>query len=328
VTTQPAAIEVVGLTKRFGGGVLAVDDLSFTVSPGRITGFLGPNGAGKTTTLRCLVGLVRPTAGTATIGGRPYHAIPRPNTVVGAALESSGFHPGRSARNHLRIRAAAIGAPPGRADDLLGFVGLADAKDQKAGQYSLGMRQRLALAMALVGEPSVLVLDEPANGLDPAGIAWLRTFLRHLAAQGATILVSSHLLAEVRQTVDDVVILDRGRLIRAGTLDNLVQGAHRVTVAGPDLASLRTTLADAGGTVTVNPDGSLSIADLTAAAIGHLAWQSHVELHQLTDQAPELESVFLSLTSERPTADLTAPTGPPMPGPDPEGGPADRLEHP
>ncbi|HEU4675145.1 MAG TPA: ATP-binding cassette domain-containing protein, partial [Motilibacteraceae bacterium] len=218
-------VEVRGLSKHFGGGtrtVHAVQDLSFQVLPGRVTGFLGPNGAGKTTTLRMLLGLVRPSAGEATIGGRAYAELADPLRVVGAALEATGFHPGRSARDHLRVLCAQAGLPDRRADEVLALVGLTEAASRRVGGYSLGMRQRLALAAALLGDPQVLLLDEPANGLDPAGIAWLRGFLRHLAAEGRTVLVSSHVLSEVAQTVDDVVIIARGRLVRTASLAELV----------------------------------------------------------------------------------------------------------
>lgn len=290
-------IDVQGLSKSFGSGVLAVDGLSFRVEPGRVTGFLGPNGAGKTTTLRCLLGLVRPTAGSALIGGSPYTDLDHPTRVVGAALEASGFHPGRSGRDHLRVRCSAIGEKPQRADELLEFVGLADAAGRRAGGYSLGMRQRLALALALVGDPSVLVLDEPSNGLDPAGIAWLRQFLRTLASQGRTILVSSHLLAEVRQTVDDVVIIDRGRLVRAGPLAEITGTHATVAVAGPDLTVLEAPLAAAGLSFTRDGSG-LIVEGATAAEVGALAHRYRCELHLLVDREPELERVFLSLTNE------------------------------
>ncbi|MFN8126623.1 MAG: ABC transporter ATP-binding protein [Candidatus Nanopelagicales bacterium] len=302
----PTAIEVAGLTKRFGhgaNGVLAVDDLSFTVPPGRITGFLGPNGAGKTTTLRCLVGLVRPTSGEATIGGHSYDRLQHPSSVVGAALEASGFHPGRTARDHLRTRAAAVGLPESSVDTMLDFVGLADARDRKAGQFSLGMRQRLALAMALLPDPSVLILDEPANGLDPAGIAWLRHFLRGLADEGRTILVSSHLLAEVRQTVDNVVIVDQGRLVRAGPLSEVVGAEALVVVATPDPVALGNAVAAAGGVMS-EVDGRLTVTGLDAAQVGHAAHGAGVELHGLFEEHAELEQVFLRLTTERPTGDV------------------------
>jgi ABC-2 type transport system ATP-binding protein len=216
-------IDVRGLTKRFGG-VTAVDDLSFTVEPGTVVGFLGPNGAGKTTTLRMLLGLVRPDSGTATINRLAYRDLPEPLHQVGAVLEASSCHPGRTARNHLRVQALAGQADESRVEDVLDVVGLADAADRRAGGFSLGMRQRLSLATALLTDPELLILDEPANGLDPEGVRWLRDLLRGLAAEGTTVLVSSHLLAEVAQTVDSVVILDRGRLVAQSTLADLTSG--------------------------------------------------------------------------------------------------------
>jgi ABC-2 type transport system ATP-binding protein len=222
--TTRTAIEVAGLTKRFGGTV-AVHDLSFTVSYGRITGFLGPNGAGKTTTLLALLGLIRPDAGTAIIGGCRYAGLNDPAGAVGALLDASAVHPGRSGRDHLRVLAAAAGVPTSRAEALLVSVGLARAARQRTGGYSLGMRQRLGLATALLGDPAVLILDEPANGLDPQGIRWLRDMLRLLAAQGRAVLISSHALAEVAQTVDDVVVINGGRCVAQATLDDLA-AAH------------------------------------------------------------------------------------------------------
>jgi ABC-2 type transport system ATP-binding protein len=220
MTTQTTAISVHGLTKQFGR-IRAVEELTFEVRPGQITGFLGPNGAGKTTTLRMLLGLVRPTAGAALIGGQPYRSLPHPRRTVGAVLETTGAHPGRRARDHLRILAQVTGVPDGRVAEACDQVGLAEAADRRVGGYSLGMRQRLGLAGALLGDPSVLLLDEPANGLDPAGMAWLRGLLRDLADEGRTILLSSHLLSEVAQTVDQVVIINQGRLRFAGPLDGL-----------------------------------------------------------------------------------------------------------
>ena len=291
-----ATIEVASLTKRFGS-VLAVDDLSFTVAPGRVTGFLGPNGAGKTTSLRCLLGLVAPTSGTATIGGRDYHAIPHPARVVGSALEATGFHPGRSARNHLRVLARAGGIDERRADITLGLVGLSDSAKRSVGGFSLGMRQRLQLAAALLGDPGVLVLDEPANGLDPEGIAWLRSFLRYLAAEGRTVLVSSHVLSEVEQTVDDVVIIANGRLVRACPLAELTADHSHVVVRTPTPQQLADALAThvPHARVTVDEHG-LQVVDTDAATIGHVAFESHVELHELRPAASDLEQVFLSLT--------------------------------
>ncbi|MFE6506926.1 ABC transporter ATP-binding protein [Nocardioides sp. NPDC057767] len=219
-----ARVDVSGLTKHYGG-IAAVDDLSFTVEPGSVTGFLGPNGAGKTTTLRMILGLVRPDRGGATIGGIEYADLATPLEVVGAALEATGFHPGRTGLDHLRIYAAAASLPSSRAARVLGQVGLADAAGRKVGGYSLGMRQRLALAAALLGDPDVLILDEPANGLDPEGIVWLRRFLKEYADAGRSVLVSSHVLTEMQQLVDRVVILHRGRLVRQATLKEL-SGDH------------------------------------------------------------------------------------------------------
>jgi len=218
-------IEVRGLTKRFGS-VLAVDRLSFTVESGTVVGFLGPNGAGKTTTLRMLLGLVRPDDGTATINGKAYRDLAEPLHQVGAVLEASGFYPGRTARSHLRIQAMAGQCDPSRIEDVLELVGLTSAADRRVGGFSLGMRQRLGLASALLADPEVLILDEPANGLDPDGVRWLRDLLRGLAAEGCTVLVSSHILAEVAQTVDSVVILDRGRLVAQSSLAGLTLGAE------------------------------------------------------------------------------------------------------
>jgi ABC-2 type transport system ATP-binding protein len=220
-----SVIEVRGLTKRFGK-VLAVDGLSFTVEAGEVVGFLGPNGAGKTTTLRMLLGLVRPDAGTATINGKPYSGLAEPLHQVGAVLEASSFYPGRTARNHLRVQALAAGVDPGRIGDMLELTGLADAADRRIGGFSLGMRQRLGLATALLPDPELLILDEPANGLDPEGVRWLRDLLRGMAAEGATVLVSSHILAEVAHTVDSAVILDRGRLVAQSSLADLTTGAE------------------------------------------------------------------------------------------------------
>ncbi len=225
-----------------------MDDLSFDVRPGRVTGFLGPNGAGKTTTLRMILGLVQPTSGSSTVSGQAYQDLPHPQRSVGAALEASSFHPGRTARNHLRVLARTSGADDRRVDELLALVGLSSAAKRRAGGFSMGMRQRLGLASALVGDPRVLVLDEPANGLDPEGIRWLRGFLRHLASEERTVLVSSHVLSEVQQTVDDVVIISHGRLVAASTLAELDSPARAgVLVGSPDAAALRRALTDQGG---------------------------------------------------------------------------------
>jgi ABC-2 type transport system ATP-binding protein len=222
-----SVIEVRGLTKRFGR-VLAVDRLSFTVEAGQVVGFLGPNGAGKTTTLRMLLGLVRPDAGTATINGRAYRDLPEPAHQVGAVLEASGFYPGRTARNHLRAAAMAARVDPSRIDEVLELVGLGEDAGRRVGGFSLGMRQRLGLATALLADPELVILDEPANGLDPDGVHWLRDLLRGLAAEGVTVLVSSHILAEVAQTADSVVILDRGHLVTQSSLADLTAGADNL----------------------------------------------------------------------------------------------------
>jgi ABC-2 type transport system ATP-binding protein len=220
-----SVIEVRGLTKRFGQ-VLAVDQLSFTVEAGEVVGFLGPNGAGKTTTLRMLLGLVRPDEGTATINGSAYADLAEPLHQVGAVLEASSYHPGRTARDHLRVQALAGHADRSRVDDVLELTGLTDAADRRIGGFSLGMRQRLGLATALLTDPELLILDEPANGLDPEGVRWLRDLLRGMASAGATVLVSSHILAEVAHTVDSVVILDHGRLVTQSSLADLTIGAQ------------------------------------------------------------------------------------------------------
>lgn len=304
-------VAVRGLSKRFGGGahpVHAVQDLSFRVLPGRVTGFLGPNGAGKTTTLRMLLGLVRPSAGEATIGGRPYAQLADPLRVVGASLEATGFHPGRSARDHLRVLCAQAGLPTPRADEVLALVGLTEAAARRVGGYSLGMRQRLALAGALLGDPQVLLLDEPANGLDPAGIAWLRGFLRHLAAQGRTVLVSSHVLSEVAQTVDDVVIIARGRLVRTASLAELVAStAPTVQIRTPDAERLRDALTEDGLEVLPPvPDAGaeerlvLRVPGADAARVGAVALRAGVELHELVVVRSDLEQVFLQLTADPP----------------------------
>jgi ABC-2 type transport system ATP-binding protein len=249
-----AVITIQGLTKRFGD-VLAVDDLSFAVDQGTVVGFLGPNGAGKTTTLRTLLGLVTPTTGSARIDGRPYRELTDPIRHVGALLEASSFHPGRSARNHLRVIATAAGLPLARADQVLDQVGLTQAAHRRVGGFSLGMRQRLGLATALLGDPQVLILDEPANGLDPQGVHWLRGFLRQLADQGRTVLVSSHVLAEVAQTVDQVVIIARGRLVTQSTLAALTARTDQlVRVRTPQAETLQSLLAAQG--IQANPEGA------------------------------------------------------------------------
>ena len=294
-------IEIRGLTKRFGP-VTAVDGLDLAVDPGRVTAFLGPNGAGKTTTLRMLLGLVRPTSGTATIGGVPYAELRDPLRHVGALLEASDLHPGRSGRDHLRVQAAGGGLPASRADEVLEQVGLAADGRRRAGGYSLGMRQRLGLAAALLGDPAVLVLDEPANGLDPEGIRWLRGFLRHYAQQDRTVLVSSHLLSEVQQSVDDVVIIARGRLVHSGTLEGLEQTAGSgVRVDGPDRPALAAALQSAGFSVAPAGQG-IDVAGVSPAQVGRVAFAAGLEVHELRSTGESLEDVFLRMVrTEDPT---------------------------
>jgi ABC-2 type transport system ATP-binding protein len=288
-------IEVRNLTKRFGS-IVAVDDLSFSVERGRITGFVGPNGAGKTTTLRALLGLIEPTSGEATIMGRRYRDLADAGRRVGAVLEAGSFHPGRNGRNHLRVVALAAGVPRARVDEVLEAVGLAGAARRRVKSYSLGMRQRLSLAAALLGEPEALVLDEPANGLDPEGIRWLRTLLRSLASEGRAILVSSHVLAELAQTADDVAIISRGRLVAHAPLAELTARAGaRARVRTPDPERLRSLLAANGVDVSVVSDGRLA-ADSPPERIGELAAANGIVLHELVAETSSLEEVFLQLT--------------------------------
>src|SRR4051794_4250247 len=289
-------IEVAGLTKRFGS-VLAVDNLSFTADEGRVVGFLGPNGAGKTTTLRMLLGLVNPTQGSATINGQPFTALPDPVHTVGAVLDGGMLHPGRSGRNHLRALARATGVSNRRVDELLELVALSDAANRRAGGYSLGMRQRLGLAAALLGDPRVLVLDEPANGLDPQGIRWLRDFLRKLAGEGRAILVSSHVLAEVRQTADDVVVIDKGRSIKQGSMEEILAGGATggVKVAGPDVRRLGDLLYAEGARVSGTPE-QIFVDDRTGEQIGRLIAEHQIVISELTPVESSLEDIYFELT--------------------------------
>jgi ABC-2 type transport system ATP-binding protein len=289
-------IEVEGLTKRFGR-VVAVRELSFTVPTGTVTGFLGPNGAGKTTTLRSLLGLVHPDAGRATIEGRRYVELPDAARCVGAVLEAASFHKGRSGRNHLRWIAAAARIPDSRVGEVLALVDLADAARRRVGGYSLGMRQRLALAAALLGDPRVLILDEPANGLDPQGIRWLRDFLRSLRDEGRTILVSSHVLAEIAQTVDNVVIIHRGRFVTQGSVQEITgRAAGGVRVRSPERDRLKQLLEGAGRTAAPFDDDGLAVADTTPAQVGEIAAAKGVVLHELVAETGTLEEAFLELT--------------------------------
>ncbi len=292
---QAGRVEVRGLSKRFGR-VQAVQSLSFTAEPGRVTGFLGPNGSGKTTTLGMVLGLVRPDEGFATIGGVPYTELERPALTVGASL-SANFHPAHTGRAHLDIVQRAVGVPRSEVDEKLELVGLADAADRKSGGYSLGMRQRLALAGALLGDPEVLLLDEPINGLDPEGIRWIRLFLQHLASEGKTVLLSSHLLSEVQQTVDDVVVIRRVELAYAGTLADLQRGdgERTVLVSAADRPTLAHALEGAGAQVHGIRGETMRVTGLTPDEIGLVALEASIPLSHLSVEESELEQSFLEL---------------------------------
>ena len=295
-TPEGHVLEFTDVIKRFGP-VAAVDGLTARVEPGRVTGFLGPNGAGKTTSLRILLGLVSATSGSATIGGKRYAELDRPLQTVGAALEASSFHPGRTAANHLKVYAQAAGLPTARIDEVLGLVGLADAAGRKVGGFSLGMRQRLGLAYTLLGDPGVLVLDEPANGLDPEGIKWLRGFLGQLAREGRTVLVSSHMLAEVQQTVDALLIISRGRLVYEGDIAGLtVADDYATIVDSPDRAALAQAL-DAAGIAYEPLRTGFTVRGAEPAALGAVAAAAGVALSNLQRRGPALEEVFLDLVN-------------------------------
>jgi ABC-2 type transport system ATP-binding protein len=288
-------IEVDALTKRYGR-LLAVDGLSFRAEPGRVTGFLGPNGAGKTTTLRSLVGLLHPTAGTATILGRAYADLDQPARTVGAILEVNAFHPGRSGRNHLRTLALASGVDEARVDEVLELVDLSAPSRRRTKTYSLGMKQRLSLAGALLGDPQVLILDEPANGLDPQGIRWLRDLLRGLAREGRTVLVSSHVLAEIAQMADDVVIIAKGRMLAQSSVEAVLAGAGRGTrVRSPQRDRLIEAL-DREGIDSSPFEQDALVAQADAGRIGELAAREQIVLHELVQESGTLEDVFLQLT--------------------------------
>ena len=291
-----AAIELNALTKRFGA-VTAVDDVTLELGTGTVTGLLGPNGAGKTTTLRMLLGLVAPTTGSATFDGRRYVELDQPARQVGAVLEASSFHPSRRAIDHLRILASATGLPAQRADDALAQVAMTEHAHRRVGGFSLGMRQRLGLAAALLGEPSVLILDEPANGLDPEGVYWLRTFLRSQADAGRTVVVSSHLLAEVGQTVDYVVILDKGRLITSAPLAELTaRSRSAVILRTPDADALRADLTSRGIDATVTGPEQITATDTTPEAVGRVIGTVGLVIYEMRLEEPSLEDIFFSLT--------------------------------
>lgn len=291
-----AAILIDNLTKRFGS-TTAVQNLSFEVQSGRITGFLGPNGAGKSTTMRCLLGLVHPSSGEATIGGRTYHDLEHPARTVGALLEDPGFYPGRSGRDHLRIMARFARSDVARVDELLEQVGLADAAKRKVDGYSLGMKQRLGIAGALIADPQVLILDEPGNGLDPAGIRWLRELLRERAAAGAAVLVSSHVLAEISELADDVVIVRGGRLVAEGSVQELLEGSGaRSRVRSSDNGRLKSLLEQQGH--EVQADADLLMTSATPEDVGDLASPSGIAIYALSSERRSLENVFLEMTAD------------------------------
>jgi ABC-2 type transport system ATP-binding protein len=290
-----APLEARGLTKRFGS-TTAVDNLTFAIEPGRITGFLGPNGAGKTTTLRMLLGLVHATGGEALVEGAPYRKLRDPARTVGAVLEASSYHPGRSGRNHLRVLATAAGIPSERVDETLEQVELSGPARRPVKTYSLGMRQRLSVAAALLGSPSLLVLDEPANGLDPEGIRWLRNFLRSFADSGGTVFISSHVLAEIAQLADEVVIIHKAKLVAHEPLAALTgRAAGGTVVRSPDAEGLRERLAATGIEATVADDGGLRVA-APPERVGEVAAEAAIVLHELRGESASLEEVFLELT--------------------------------
>jgi ABC-2 type transport system ATP-binding protein len=291
-------LEIDHVTKRYGDKV-AVEDLTFTVKPGVVTGFLGPNGAGKSTTMRVIVGLDRPNSGSATVNGKPYRDLPAPLHEVGTLLEARAIHTGRSAYNHLLAMAQTHGIGRARVDEVIDLVGLTEVARKRAGGFSLGMGQRLGVAAALLGDPEVLILDEPANGLDPEGILWIRTLLRGLAAEGRTVFVSSHLMAEMAQTAEHLVIIGRGRLIADTTVADIVAEASHgaaVLVRTPQATELRDALARDGVAVTSSERELLEVHGLTSAEVGEAALRHHIVLHELTPQRASLEQAFMRLT--------------------------------
>ncbi|WP_433266724.1 ABC transporter ATP-binding protein [Actinosynnema sp. CS-041913] len=292
-------IEAIGLTKRYGNTV-AVDNLSFTIAPGRVTGFLGPNGAGKSTTMRMILGLDRPTSGKVLVDGKPYAQLDRPLRTVGALLDAKWVHPNRSAKAHLQWLAKSNGLPGSRVDDVLDLVGLTKVAKRRAGGFSLGMSQRLGIAGALLGDPKVLLFDEPVNGLDPEGILWIRQFMQGLAAEGRTVLVSSHLLSEMAVTATDLVVIGRGKLISQSSTTEFVERSteNTVRVRSPHADKLGALLVDKGFTVREDADSSLSVSGASSDQIGDIAASSGVVLHELSPQRGSLEEAFMQLTGD------------------------------
>jgi ABC-2 type transport system ATP-binding protein len=292
-------IEATRLSKRFGER-LAVDDLTFTVKPGIVTGFLGPNGAGKSTTMRMIVGLDAPTSGYVTVNGRPYASIPAPLCEVGALLEARAVHTGRSARNHLLALAATTGISRRRVDEVIELVGLTDVAGKRAGSFSLGMGQRLGIASALLGDPGTLILDEPVNGLDPEGILWVRTLLKGLAAEGRTIFVSSHLMSEMALTADHLIVIGRGRLIADTSVEAFIERAAGavVRVRSPQASQLRSALMGGGVTIESSQPGVLDVTGLTSQQVGECAATHGITLHELATQHASLEEAFMTMTND------------------------------
>ena len=322
----PGLIEARELTKRFGDKV-AVDHLSFNVEPGRVTGFLGPNGAGKSTTMRLITGLDRANSGSATIGGLSYTQLTKPLTVVGALLEARSVHPGRSARNHLLFLAQTQDLPAKRADEVLDLVGLREVANKRAGGFSLGMTQRLGIAAAMLGDPPVLLLDEPGNGLDPEGIRWVRNFMRQLASEGRTVFVSSHLMSEMAVTADHLIVIGRGALIADSSTEEFIERSSErsVLVKSPDAARLRELITAEGGSVQndtphlgngedKNGDQGMIVTGLPAPRIGELAASASLVLHELTPRLPSLEEAFMELTADSVEFGKTEPGKTPGPG--------------
>jgi ABC-2 type transport system ATP-binding protein len=303
-------IEASGLTKTYGAKT-AVDGISFTVEPGRVTGFLGPNGAGKSTTMRMILGLDRPTAGGVTVNGRRYSDAPAPLREVGALLEAKAVHPGRSARNHLRWLAATNGIPVARVDEMLDLVGLTEVARQRVGKFSLGMGQRLGIAVALLGDPRVVVLDEPVNGLDPEGIRWVRNLARRLAAEGRTVFVSSHLMSEMALTADHLVVIGRGRVLADCSMADFIadHAASYVRVRSPQRGEVADVLLRQGLDVAVQEDGEFRVQGLDAAAIGELVGKNGLYLHELTLVRSSLEDAFMTLTADSVEYHAATPAG-------------------
>lgn len=293
-------IQAEGLTKRYGSK-LAVDNISFTIPAGQVTGFLGPNGAGKSTTMRMIMGLDSPTAGTVTVNGKPFAQHKNPAQQVGALLDAKGIHPGRSARSHLRALAASNNIPMRRVDEVLTITGLTEVAKKRAGGFSLGMGQRLGIAAALLGDPQVLIFDEPVNGLDPEGVRWVREMCRSLAAEGRTVFVSSHLMSEMAQTADHLLVIGKGRILTQGPVDAVIAAvtSTSVQVRSPRLGELGQLLANSGATVSNTGDGSLQITGVDAAAVGELAAQHGLALHELTTLKASLEDAYLTLTADQ-----------------------------